>query len=185
MDMRKSDIMRNLEGVAGCIDWDGPVIEILLVGGTAGMLIGQLPPHRITQDCDIMHCSPIESQRAVLLATEKVAFEKGLPKNWLNTQAMSMNILPDGRHSRRVHIKQFEKLSVYAVSRRDLLAMKFYANRPQDRQDILEMHPNPKEIDCVRKYLNMLRVPSRQADLDQVVSALKLLDAMEKLINEK
>jgi hypothetical protein len=62
--------------------------------------------------------------------------------------------------------------------------MKFYANRPQDREDIIHINPTPDEIDTIRKYLNMLRVPSRQADLDQVVSALKLVDAIEELTNE-
>jgi len=107
-----------------------------------------------------------------------------LPENWLNSKAMQMNILPDGWQSRRVFVAEFGQLKIYAVSRLDLLAMKFYANRPQDREDILHMKPTPDEIDDIRKYLNMLRLPARQADLDQVVSALKLVDAIEEFANE-
>ena len=62
--------------------------------------------------------------------------------------------------------------------------MKFYANRPQDREDIIEMKPTPEEMAYVRKYLDMLRLPARLADLDQVVSAQKLVDAMEDLLDE-
>jgi hypothetical protein len=58
--------------------------------------------------------------------------------------------------------------------------MKFYANRPQDREDITAMKPSRDEIEYSRRYLHMLRVPSRQADLDQVVSAFQLADAIEE-----
>ncbi len=173
--------MKCLEAVANRLEWNGPAIEILLIGGAAGMLIGQLPGHRVTQDCDVMHVQPPQAQQTVLAAAADIASEKNLPQTWLNTQAMSLNVLPDGWQSRRVLVGHFQKLSVYAVGRRDLLAMKFYANRPQDRQDIIEMHPSREEIDFIRKYLNMLRVPSRQADLDQIVSALKLVEVMENL----
>lgn len=79
---------------------------------------------------------------------------------------------------------EFGQLKIYAVSRLDLLAMKFYANRPQDREDIFHMKPAPEELDYIRKYLNMLRLPSRLADLDQVVNALQLVDAIEDAQNE-
>ena len=74
---------------------------------------------------------------------------------------------------------QFDKLIVYAAGRWDLLAMKLYANRPQDRADIGSMSVGPDDIDFLRRYLNMLKVPSRKANLDQVVAAEKLLDALE------
>lgn len=128
-----------------------------------------------------MHIQPPDAQQAVLSAAAETAQEKGLPQTWLNTQAMPLNVLPDGWRARRILVAQFPPLSVYAVSRLDLLAMKFYANRPQDRRDIIEMHPTRDEIEFIGKYLNRLRVPSRQADLDQVVSAFKLLGAMEEL----
>ncbi len=182
MKLKTLDILKTLEATANILQWDGENIEILLIGGAAGMLTGQLPAHRVTQDCDVMDFTPKEAQKAVLDAAAQVSQEKGLPEHWLSTQAMdSLNVLPDGWQSRRIHIASFGKLSVYAVSRLDLLAMKFYANRPQDRQDIIEMKPSPEEIEYIRKYLDMLRVPSRRTDLDQVVSAFKLVDAMENL----
>ena len=184
MKLKISDILKTLKETAEILHWDGEIIEILLIGGAAGMLSGQLSAHRVTQDCDVVNFRPEESQKAVLDAALQFAHKKGLPETWLSTQAMDLNILPDGWYSRRVHIASFDKLSIYAVSRLDLLAMKFYANRPQDRQDIIEMKPSSEEIDYIRKYLNMLRVPSRQADLDQVVSAFQLVDAMEDLFHD-
>ena len=95
-----------------------------------------------------------------------------------------MNILPDGWRSRRIPIKKFDKLWVYGASKVDMLVMKFYANRPQDREDIFDMAPAPDELVMVRRYLDMMRVPSRQANLDQVASAFKLLDAVEGKFDE-
>jgi len=184
VELKISQILKHLKATAEQLQWDGQTIEIRLIGGAAGMLTGQLSAHRVTQDCDIMNFKPKEAQKAVLEAAAKVAAKQGLPEHWLSTQAMDALVsLPDGWHARRIHIETFGKLSVYAVSRLDLLAMKFYANRSQDRQDIIEMEPSPEEIDYIRKYLDMLRVPSRHADLDQVASALKLVDAIEDLFD--
>ena len=183
MELHSQKILEALKETACRIQWDSPV-EILLIGGAAGMLTGQLPPQRVTLDCDVMHYSPKQAQEAILEAAHRVADEQGLPKNWFNSKAMQLNVLPDGWQSRKVLIAKFETLTVYGVGRVDLLAMKFYANRPQDREDIIHMKPTPNEIDTIRKYLNMLRVPSRKAHLDQVVGALKLVDAIEELTNE-
>ena len=60
-----------------------------------------------------------------------------------------------------------------------LLATKFYAGHARDREDIQAMAPTGEEVASVRKYLNMLRVPSRKADLDNLQRAFLYLDAME------
>ncbi len=178
MEFGSDDILEALRDTALGVDWAGD-IEILLVGGVAAMLTGQLPAERVTQDCDIMVFSPKEAQEAVLSVAREVAKAKGLPENWLNCQAMGLNVLPDGWLSRRKYICKYGQLSIYAASRIDLLCMKFYANRPQDREDIMEMKPTSEEMGYVHRYLDMLRLPSRQADLDQVACALKLVEVME------
>jgi len=183
MELHSQKILEMLEKTAARLRGEGP-IEILLIGGAAGMLTGLLPPGRITLDCDVMDYNPAQAQAALLKAAGQVAIELGLPQNWFNSKAMQMNILPDGWQSRRILIAEFGQLKIYAVSRLDLLAMKFFANRPQDREDIIYIRPTHEELDCIRKYLNMLRLPSRQADLDQVVSALKLVDAIEEATDE-
>lgn len=60
-------------------------IEILVVGGAAGMLTGLLPPSRVTTDCDVMIYMPEDALTHVELAAEKVAGELGLVPNWLNS----------------------------------------------------------------------------------------------------
>lgn len=183
MQFGSNEIRKALKETALHIKWNGD-IEILLVGGVAAMLTGQLPAERVTQDCDIISLSPKRAQEAVLNSAREVSRIKGLPENWLNCQAMQMNVLPDGWLSRRDHICKFGQLSIYAASRLDLLCMKFYANRPQDREDIMEMKPTLEETSFVRKYLDMLKLPSRHADLDQIVTAQKLVDTMDEVFSE-
>jgi len=184
MKLGSKEILAALEETALGIEWDGDV-EILLVGGAAAMLTGQLRPERVTQDCDVMRFSPEQVQQALFDAANKVARSRGLPSGWLSSKVMQLNILPDGWESRREFIGKYGQVSIYAAGRIDLLCMKFYANRAQDRADIDNMKPTSDELNFVRRYLNMLRVPSRCANLDQVVSAFALIDAMEELSGER
>lgn len=154
-------------------------VEIVLIGGAAGMLTGLYEPTRTTTDCDIINFIPLELQHTVLTAAKAVAKKHGLPESWLNTQAMSLDILPDGWQSRKVHIATFGSLIISVLSRMDLLATKFYAGHPRDREDIMAAKPTADEMYFIRCYLNMLRVPSRNANLDQVKRAMLYLDAME------
>jgi hypothetical protein len=58
--------------------------------------------------------------------------------------------------------------------------MKVYAGRMQDRGDVLDMKPTAEEVAFIRRYLDQLRVPRREANLDQIQSALRFLDALEE-----
>ena len=91
---------------------------------------------------------------------------------------MQLDVLPSGWRSRRVDIGSSNRLHVWCVGRLDLLAMKVYAGRMQDRDDVLSMHPTPEELAFIRRYLDQLKVPSRRANLDQVQSALRFVDAL-------
>ena len=72
-----------------------------------------------------------------------------------------------------------ESLKVWSVGRRDLLATKVFAGRMQDRADVIDMHPTPEDLAFTRRYLDQLRIPSREANLDQVASALRFVAALE------
>ena len=177
MNLDKPNILKALERTGRLLDWPDPV-EILLVGGAAGMTTGLFDETRNTQDCDVMCCVPSEATNAIIEAATQVAQEMSISRTWLNTQVQQLNILPDGWHTRRQKVGDFGKLHIFAAGRLDLLAMKFYANRTIDREDIVMMKPRLDELAFVQTYLNMLRVPSRQADLDQVTAALRRVRAM-------
>ena len=76
MELQTSDILKTLKETAEILHWDGEIIEILLIGGAAGMLSGQLSAHRVTQDCDVVNFRPEESQKAVLDAALQIAHKK-------------------------------------------------------------------------------------------------------------
>lgn len=155
-------------------------VEIVLVGGAAGMLSGQLSPDRITMDCDVIRCIPWNLYPSVEKAAQQLAQEEDLPINWLNDDVAELDVLPDGWQSRKVEISRRGRLIFSSISRKDLIAMKFFAGHPRDVEDIAAMAPDPDELAFARTYLNMLRVPSRRANLDQVESGLKLLRAFEE-----
>jgi hypothetical protein len=176
MAMTGNDIKSHLARLAEVLSFPDAV-EILLIGGAAGVLTGQLAASRTTVDCDVIEYLPKLAQQAVLDAAVTVASERGLPDDWLNSRAMQLNILPDGWRTRKVLVYCYGQLKVFALSRKDLIATKFYAGHPRDLEDIAAMSPTADELSFARIYLGMLRVPSRQAHLDQVETATHLLEA--------
>lgn len=178
MLMTKDIILGYLQEVAELLPAEES-IEIVLIGGAAGMLTGLFEPSRTTTDCDVINYMPQASQQIVLKTAKAVASKHGLPEKWLNSQAMELDILPDGWQTRKVEIAAFGPLRVSSLSRMDILATKFYAGFPRDREDILAMQPTADELAFVLTYINMLRVPSRNANLDQVQRAMLYLQAME------
>jgi hypothetical protein len=153
-------------------------VEVTLAGGCAGMLTAELPATRTTVDCDVTRSEPETGFASLRQAAIEVAKQRGLAEDWLNNRVEQLDVLPSGWRRRRVATGLFGRLRVWCVGRTDLLAMKVYAGRLQDRTDVLDMKPSVEEVEFVRRYLDQLRVPSRNADLDQVQSALRFLDAM-------
>ncbi len=153
-------------------------VEVTLVGGSAGMLTAELPATRTTVDCDVIRSEPETGFASLRQAAIEVAKQRGLAEDWLNNRVEQLDVLPSGWRRRRVATGTFGRLRVWCIGRTDLLAMKVYAGRLQDRTDVLDMKPSVEEVEFVRCYLDQLRVPSRNADLDQVQSALRFLDAV-------
>lgn len=154
-------------------------VEILIVGGAAGLLTGVLPPARTTFDCDVMVFVPAQAWHAVEQAGRRVARKLGLAPTWLNGEANEMfrYRLPDGWEARRRSVGRFGRLTAFAVGRMDLIAMKVIAGRPQDREDLAELRPTPAELEFVGAYLDGLVV--KGADARLVEDARVLLESLE------
>lgn len=154
-------------------------VEILIVGGAAGMLTGLLPPARTTFDCDVMVFVPAQAWHAVEQAGKRIARAMGLAPTWLNGEAGEMfrYRLPNGWEDRRRAVGRFGRLNVYAVGRADLIAMKIVAGRPQDREDLAQLRPTPAELEFVGAYLDSL--VGRGADERLIDDARVLLDSLE------
>lgn len=152
-------------------------VELLLVGGAAGMLTGVLPPSRTTTDCDVMMYVPASAMGAVELAAENVAQELGLRSTWLNSDVqLRIDALPSNWERRRVLIGTFGRLRIFAASRPDLIAMKVIAGRVQDLEDLEAMRVRVDDVSFVRNHLAALR--DRGTPQDQIDDAYTVLDAI-------
>jgi Nucleotidyltransferase of unknown function (DUF6036) len=152
--------------------------ELTLVGGAAGILTGLLPATRTTIDCDVIRTEPADRFEVLRSIALQIAGEQGLSEDWFSAQVAQLNVLPVGWQKRRIHVGDFGPLRVWSVGRLDLLAMKVYAGRMQDRADVIDMQPTADELAFTRRYLDQLRIPSREANLDQVQSALRFVAAL-------
>ena len=132
-------------------------VEILLVGGAAGVLTGLLPAAWTTADVDTIHCHLARDRDAVLDAAADAGRELALPPAWLNDwSGLYVWTLPPGWQSRRVLVGTFGRLHVFAVGRQDLIALKFIAHRERDLEHLRLLIVTPAERDAVRTYLDQL-----------------------------
>ena len=162
----------------------GVHVEVLLVGGAAGMVTGVFAPERTTMDCDIMVCSPPGCLSTLEAVADSVAAELGLSRGWLNSCVqLRLDTLPDGWAARRMLVGAYGPLMVWAASRLDLIAMKVFAGRPQDIDDLLAMRVRTDEATFVRAYLDAL--PRKGTPPDQVRDARELLDALDTSHDER
>jgi hypothetical protein len=132
-------------------------VELLIVGGAAGVLTGLLPAAWTTADVDMLHCDLPSDREAVLDAAADVCRELSLPANWLNDWGgLFAWTLPDDWKSRRVLVGEFYRLRVYAVGRLDLIAMKFIAHRERDLEHLTQLNVTVDDKDFDGRYLNNL-----------------------------
>jgi len=132
-------------------------IEILIVGGAAGVLINALPAAWTTADVDAIHFQLPQDRDAVLDTAAAIARELSLPADWLNDwSGLYAWTLPIDWESRRVHIGTYGRLEVFAASRFDLIAMKFIAHRPGDLEHLERMSITAGDLEFVRTYLDSM-----------------------------
>jgi len=177
-DMNNSTVATALAALADALEHPAHV-ETLLVGGAAGMLTGELPASRTTTDCDVMVYAPEDAFEALALAAAAVAERLSLARGWFNTGAMSLGagVLPGDWRGRAAVVLEHESLTVLAAGRRDLIAMKVYAHRAQDLEDLDAMRVRRSEAGFVRAHLDTLGAnPDRVSDARAVLDSLELID---------
>ncbi len=152
-------------------------VELLLVGGAAGMLSGVLPRSRTTADCDVMVYLPPDAMASIERAADEVARTLGLPTGWLNSDVqIRRDTLPDGWQSRKVWIGTWGRVRVFAASRIDLIAMKLLAGRAQDLEDIAAMKPTQADLPLLDAYLASLT--AKGTDEHQIAQAHLVLQSL-------
>ncbi len=158
---------------AGVVDG----VTVALGGAVAAMITAGLPASRVTHDCDVLASEPDEKWQAVQQAACEVAGQRGLPTDWLNRDArMYAHLLPLGWRDRCQAVGQFGPLTVLAISRLDLMAMKLMgaAVRPQDLEDIMAMQPMATDITFLHDHLNRLNAESLTGEQHAVERAILL-----------
>ncbi|TVQ53111.1 MAG: hypothetical protein EA377_08755 [Phycisphaerales bacterium] len=142
-------------------DWSdaAPPVDLLIVGGAGGLLAGYLPPGRTTQDCDVMVWSPADARATDLWRqldeiARSVADEFDLPPDWLNRGAgvFEHRLLP-GWTERRIVLIEHGPVRFSSPSRVDYLALKLFAGRDVDLDDVLTMRITRDEAAFVRRTL--------------------------------
>jgi len=130
-------------------------VEILIVGGAAGVLTGELPGTWTTTDVDVIHCWPPQDREDVLAAAVEAGRRMRFPGSWLSEDVgLFVWTLPDNWTERRVLVGNFDRLRAYAAGRQDLIAMKFLAHRACDLEHLAAMNVTPAELDFVRRHLD-------------------------------
>lgn len=138
-------------------------LELLVCGGSALNVLGLV--QRATKDVDVLayvnrntagevsfiSADPLNEK--LITASEKVARDFNLTKNWLNSGPASATDLglPDGI-LKRVKTKQYgQKLTIHFMGRYDQIHFKLYAAVDQGAgkhfDDLLALNPTPDELE--------------------------------------
>lgn len=173
-------VARSLKRVADAFDFHMDV-EVLLVGGAAGMLTGVLRPRRTTIDCDVMVSAPPGAIARLEEIARSVAPELGLAPTWLNGDANLVQWkLPEGWRERRVPVLSSARLRVFAVGRADFIALKALAGRDQDIEDLRALKVTAEEASFVRAHLDAYAgTPAGERFGATIDQARAIIDAME------
>ena len=178
--MDTSVVGEALRGVAASFEYHADV-EILLVGGAAGMLSGLLASSRTTTDCDVMVTAPPGAIKRLEEVARAVADERGLSRTWLNGDAELVRWkLPEGWRERRVPVLESGRLRVFAAGRADFIALKALAGRDQDIEDLRAMLVTPDECAFVRAHLDGYDDFATGATFRETIeTARAIIDTME------
>lgn len=152
--------LRALEATGAVLaDWQSSDVELVIAGGTAGLLGRQLSPARTTADCDVMWLDDPGAWERIERAAAQVAAEQQLPRRWLNrdctTYAWTLML---EWQSRCEPVATFGPLAIRRLSRIDLIATKVMGapRRPQDLDDLMTMRPTAAELAMIDGHLDRL-----------------------------
>ncbi|MBI2939485.1 MAG: hypothetical protein HYY04_03525 [Chloroflexi bacterium] len=156
--MQRHEIERHLRQVGQYLHGQGLTGEILLLGGAYMTLV--LRRREATKDVDAYF---VAQAQAIREAAARVAQEEGLPADWLNDAVKGfVHISPDV-----TTWLECPGLRVYIPDPAYIFAMKAYAGRPQDLddlralRDLLGLTSSEEALDIVARYIPARLVPPR------------------------
>jgi hypothetical protein len=132
----------------------------LVLGGSAALILDN-ELRRPTGDGDVVTSEPGLGDLQELI--RDVAEHEQLPSGWLNGSIQSYTyILPRDYRDRLVTLPPFGRLTVSLLSRRDVVLMKVYGQRPRDVQDLHAINPTPQELAFVRAQLPRIAAKEKE-----------------------
>ncbi|MCA9284851.1 MAG: hypothetical protein KDA22_06545 [Phycisphaerales bacterium] len=178
--MNQSSVVAALHAVGERLAYDAPElerVEMVVIGGAAGLLSGSLSPDRTTTDCDVLSVDPSDAKPVVLAAAQAVAEQIGLGETWLNDGgAPWADGLPRGWRDRCREVLRSGPLIVHAIGRVDLMALKLLAGRAQDIEDLVALQLSPAEVTFLGEHLGAWSDDSWPRGM--IDEALVLLEAL-------
>jgi hypothetical protein len=118
--------------------------SFIICGGASLIIQGLVS--RTTKDIDIV-APPID--KALSEAADSVASDLGLNSHWLNCGPDSLiNNLAKGWKDRIIEVFRSSNLTVFSISREDLIFSKFWAlcDRQKDKNDLILLNPSKEEL---------------------------------------
>ncbi|MEZ6188712.1 MAG: DUF6036 family nucleotidyltransferase [Planctomycetota bacterium] len=131
-------------------------VDLFVVGGSAGLLSGELGGSRTTGDCDVVQVDPAGAWSEVQRGALEVARGLGLPDAWLNRDSRHFKHLLALGWRERCGVEEFGRVRVHYLSRPDLIAAKVAAGRPQDFDDLVALRPSAEERAFAHAHLDRL-----------------------------
>lgn len=136
-------------------------VDVVLVGGAAGVLAKHLPAGWSTVDVDLMQVRPAGARDQFLEMAALAGEQLGLHRGWVNDDVgLYKNSLPVGWDGRLALVWQFDRLTVSVVSRIDFIVMKFLAHRSQDIEHLKLMNLTSDELVEAQRHIDLWREES-------------------------
>ncbi len=167
--LEKDEIYKNLELVneeLKALDMHG---EILITGGASMCLV--FSARSATKDIDAIY----EPKSVINDIAAKIAFEKDLPKSWLNDSVKCF--INSKAYEKKMLLKIYSNLKIYSVIPEYLLAMKLMASR-------MESETDKKDIIFLMKYLGIDTVDKANKMIDSTFKSEFILPKTRYVIEE-
>ena len=153
--INRKNILNLFIRIEECLEKRGEKHDLIIFGSGALLIQGICRHDRVTMDIDLVE--PKMNTTLQLIAFE-IAEEYGMDIKWLNSAGhiFSRNF-PNNWKNRTKLIFKGSHLSIKVLSRKDLIATKFYSycmrNLKTDRDDLIDLKPSKAELNFSKKWV--------------------------------
>ena len=162
-----------------CLEKKSEKYDLIIFGSGALLMQGICRHDRITMDIDLVE--PKMNITLQLIASE-IAEEYGMDMKWLNSAGhiFSRNF-PNNWKNRTKLIFEGKYLTVKVLSRKDLIATKFYSycmrNLKTDKDDLIDLKPSKDELNFSKQWvLSLNDSPEQEFVITCFEQIIQLID---------